>query len=183
MKRKISKFIGFIGVIAIISAAASGYFFQRRMNHVLQKYAFMIKSQTLMLKERGEQIKDLGAVMSSYAQSQSRRQPSSSQDNARDHALQKYAAEVRKNGQQLEQYAEKMISDIQATEPVDALVTIGDMQPFVPENLETIKKQRARINELEIAVLKHKSRIDKLRLELHYCITRPKTRGLYPPEE
>ena len=177
-KRKVLNFIGFISVIAIISAGASGYFFHRHMAHVLQRYAFMIKSEGLMLKERGEKLKELGAAVSSYAKSESSRPPLSS------HAkeLIKYAEEVQKNGEKLEHYAGKLISDIQAEDPQDVLATKADLQLFIPENMETIKKQMKKIQGLEKAAMKHKSRIQELQFELDNCRTQPKRLGLYPPK-
>jgi hypothetical protein len=176
-KRKFLKFIGLIGVISIISGGTVGYFFQWRMKHVLQRYAFMIKSQGLMLKERGAQLKELGAAISSYDETKS--DPSASSQRQ---TLQKYAHEVQKQGEELEQYGGQLISAIQAEEPEDAPATIADVQLFVPENLDTIKKQQQKIEELEVSALKLKGRIQDLELQLYDCMAEPRGPMLYPPE-
>ena len=175
-KRSFGKFIGFIGVVALLSASASGYFFQRHEKHVLQRYAFMIKSQALMLRERGAQLKDLSQDISSYAKSENGLQPASSQGSE----LQKYAAEVKDQAEELERYAGQIIGDVKAEEPGDALATIADEQLFIPENLKMIQKQRSKIDELQEAALRYRSKIQQLRIELDDCMVQPDYQGPYP---
>jgi hypothetical protein len=166
-----------MGVVAVISAAASGYFFQRHMNRILQKYAFMIKSEALMLRERGAELKDLSQDISSYAKSGNGLQQASYQGKT----LQQYAQEVQKQGEELEQYAGKVLTAIQAEAPENALATTADLQLFAPENLKTIQRQRKKIDELETASLKLRSKIQRMRLELDNCIEQPEMGEGYPP--
>lgn len=176
MKRSFGKFIGFIGVVALLSAGGSGYFFQRHMKDVLQHYAFMVKSQALMLRERGDQLKDLSQDISSYAKSESGIQQASSQGNE----LQKYAAEVHDQAMELKRYAMQIIDNVQAEDPEDALATTADEQLFIPENLKMIQKQRNKIDELQEAALKYRSRIQQLRVELDNCMVQPNYQEYYP---
>jgi len=171
MKRSFSRFIGFIGVVALLSAGASGYFFHRHTQNVLQHYAFMIKSQALMLRERGNQLKDLSQDISSDAKSASSLQQAASGDQGNE--LQKYAAEIRDQALELERYAAQTIDDVQSENPEGALATAADAQLFIPENLKMIKKQRSKIDELEKAALRYRSRIQQLRIQLDDCMVRP----------
>ena len=160
-------FIGFVGVICLISAGASGYFFHRSMQDDLQHYASMIKSEGLMVSESGEQLKRLAALISSYAQSESGLHPVSSNQPS----LQKYADEVRKHGEDLVRYGRQLIQQMQAQEPQDALATLADVRPLVPENLHTIKEQQQAIQDLELSALKLRSRLRELQLQLATCMT------------
>jgi hypothetical protein len=181
-KRNLWQFLGFMAVIAIISAAVSGYFFRQHMNEVLQKYAFMIKSQALMLRERGAQLKDLSKDISSYAASESGEQQASSSQGK---ALREFAEELQKQGEGMERYAGKLIDDVEAQQPESDLATIADLQMFAQENLETIQKQRKKIDKLEMDSLKLRSRIQHLRLELDNCMQGQGSQmnGLYPQED
>jgi hypothetical protein len=166
-RRKTVAFIGFVGVICVISAGASGYFFHRRMQQVLQHDASMIKSEGLMLGESGEQLERLAAVVSSYAQSESAlHQVSSHQP-----ALQKVADEVRKHGEDLVRYGRQLIQDMQTQEPQDALATIADVRLLAPEKIHTIKEQEQTIQDLEISALKLRSRLQELQFQLATCMT------------
>jgi hypothetical protein len=177
-KRRFLKFVGFIGVISIVSGGTTGYFFHRRMKHVLQDYGFMIKSEGLMLKERGAQLKGLGGVISSYAKSEG----GFKSEAYKRRVLQKYANEVQKHGEELEQYGGQLISDIQAKQPEDALATIADVKLFIPENLDTIKEQQKEIQKLEISAMTLKNQIQELQIKLYYCRSVPKAPSVYPPD-
>lgn len=168
-----------MGVIAIISAGVSGYFFRQHVNHVLQKYAFMTKSQALMLKEHGAQLKDLAADISSYEGSPSGHQPASSQDKV----LEKYAGEVRENAEKLQHYGDKLMSAVQDKEPGDALAAVADEQLSIPENLGIIKIQAKRIDELQATSLRLRISIQKLRQQLFDCRTPPPMSGMFPSED
>jgi hypothetical protein len=178
-KKNFFQFVGFIGVIAILSGGASGYLFNLRTKHTLQRYAFMIKSQGLMLKQRGTQLIELGAVISSYAKSEIGLPSTSSQRKA----LRKYADEVRKSGEELEKYGGKLIRNIQAKKPEDALATVAEVQLFIPENLNTIKKLQEKIQGLELSALKRNGKIQQLQFELQRCMIQPKAPTAYPPAE
>ncbi|MEJ2169417.1 MAG: hypothetical protein P8X90_28245 [Desulfobacterales bacterium] len=178
-KRRIWEFIGFMGVIAIISAAVSGYFFRQHVNHVLQKYAFMTKSQALMLKEHGAQLKDLAAGISSYEESPNGPQPASSQDKV----LEKYAGEVQENAEKLQHYGDRLLGAIQDKEPGDALAAVADEQLSIPENLGIIKTQAKRIDGLQAASLRLQTSIRRLRRQLYNCRKPPPMSGMFPPED
>ena len=120
-----------------------------------------------MISESGAQLQKLGAVISSYAQSETGLQSVSSHQQS----LQKYADEVRKHGEDLVRYGRQLIKEIQAQDPQDALATIADVRLLVPENLNTIKEQEEKIQELEISAMKLRSNMQQLRLQLSTCMT------------
>jgi len=169
--------MGFIGAIFIMSGIASGAFFNWRMKHALERYAYRIKTQGVMLEEFGTQLEELGAEISAYAAPSTGTQLLPSQRKVMDN----FAHEVRNRGEKLKQYSGQLIRDMQKKEPQDALATMADVEPLVPENLKTIKEQGNKINELEKDVLKLKSRIQDLQMRLSQCLMQPDMS--YPPYE
>jgi hypothetical protein len=164
-KRKLIKFLGFTGAVVLISVAATGYLFHWRMQDVLQQDAFIIKSQGLMLKERGTRLEELATLISSAIDSGTGKPPDASQKAS----LRKYAEEIRKQGTQLERYGGKLMADMEAKEPEGALATIADLKLLVPENLDQIKHQQKKIQELETSKILLTSRIRRLQYQLAYC--------------
>ena len=77
----------------------------------------------------------------------------------------------------------KLIRDIQAKEPEDALATVAEVQLFIPENLDTIKKLQKKIQGLELSALKRDGKIRQLQFELQHCMAQPKAPMAYPPAE
>ncbi len=165
MMKKFYTFLGFIAIIVIISVGVTVYFYQKRTTHLAQFYASILKSHGLMIKEAGMKIEELGADVSAY------RRPESGVRGAPENppALAEYGEKVRQQGKELQQYAVKLMQAAQSQSPGSALANSADISLMVPENLNIIKADQAKIDGLEREVLRQSVSIKDLQQKLYQC--------------
>lgn len=168
LRRKMKLFLTLIFVIAALSAGLTAYLSHQRYARNLERYATVVKSQALMVKDRGEQLR---RIASSMADADASGQSPGDQ--------RQFVARIRQQAADLEGYATDVIEKMDSEIPGDALTNMAEIQLMVPENLETIKANREEIEKLRKRISRLTSRSHDLLISLNHCRSRKSQDELY----
>lgn len=165
LKTKLFIILGLSGVIAILSGLATSWFYGMKIDRLTRDYSLEMEQHGLLLKDQGNDLKSLGAAISSYAKLQNSHSLGAEQQQQ----LAQYAEEISVHGKELSNYGEDLISRLEMKHPHRALLDMSDVQAIAPENLREIKQEREKVDALQTLILKYRARIQSMEYELVDC--------------
>ena len=171
MKRrdKFLFFLGFIGVIVLLSSVVTGYYFQLRSDNYKRQTNDLIKSHAFLIRQHSTRLEDLASQLSSIHVSQN-----GLSANAQGHrALQAFAGQLNEQAKTLQDYAADLIDRVHLQNPEEALIGMEEVNILVPEDLGAIKAKDRQIEELQKKLLRMNSAVRDLQSDLYRCRTSP----------
>jgi hypothetical protein len=158
MRKRTIIFVNFVLVIAALSALGTGYLFKSSMNSKTAKMADLVRSQALMVKQRGQQLEKLASKLSALPDQKS---------------LKPYVDEVKSNALAMEQYADGLMQKMQVGNPQRAMTEMAAVNPLSPEDINRIKSKDKQIEEIQKSNQNLNTIIADLEKKLFLCRTRP----------